>query len=152
MVTDRCDPPYPIRTVRTQVRGLEKAGHQGLGRVQRHGANFLVVVLRRRGLLRKPTGMVEEADSEGTGLRSTGSPVPSESAFLDHPGRLPEQSSPSQHHHQKISTVALHSTEALMAGFLKSTDLESCTVRTGTAGRTIRTTVTPTGLCRPECQ
>ncbi|KAL1389249.1 hypothetical protein pipiens_012530 [Culex pipiens pipiens] len=54
---------------------------------------------------------------------STGSPVPSESAFLDHPGRLPEQSSPSQHHHQKISTVALHSTEALMAGFLKSTDL-----------------------------
>ncbi|KAL9694894.1 hypothetical protein quinque_014179 [Culex quinquefasciatus] len=54
---------------------------------------------------------------------STGSPVPSESALLDHPGRLPEQSSPSQHHHQKISTVALHSTEALMAGFLKSTDL-----------------------------
>lgn len=53
-------PAVPVRTVRTQVRGLEKAGHQGLGRVQRHGANFLVVVLRRRGLLRKPTGMVEE--------------------------------------------------------------------------------------------
>lgn len=56
-------PAVPVRTVRPQVGRLEKARHQGLGRVQRHGANFLVLLLvRMRG---GPTGMVEEGGRIG---------------------------------------------------------------------------------------
>lgn len=51
--------------------------------------------------------------------------MPSDPAFFDLPGRASQHPEASQQQppHQKISTVALHSTEALMAGFLKSTDL-----------------------------
>lgn len=34
-----------VRTVRTEIGRLEKARHQGLGRMERHGANFLLLLV-----------------------------------------------------------------------------------------------------------
>lgn len=64
-------PAVPVRTVRPQVGRLEKARHQGLGRVQRHGANFLVLLLGGFRVLGGPTGMVEEGRIGG---HRTGAP------------------------------------------------------------------------------